>query len=497
MVRSGRFAEGWPAPVLVAALALNIACAGAKKNDGAGGMVGSAGGNGGHGPIGVLLGNAGTTDAATGLGGVTGTDGPGPVIGTDALGDAACATATQVAKQVPLDLYVMLDSSGSMLGTVSATSTVTKWTAVNDALKTFLQDPKSDGLGIGLQYFPLIQPNVPIDCEADATCNGHGPCQRFSVCEGATDLVLCETNTDCRGLGTQTCVRLGACAVSTDTLCTGIGLRCSNNRNDVCTMVAGFCEGRDRCDSPSYATPAVEVATLPDARAALLASLAQQTPDGLTPTAGALSGAIAHAQTLARANPTHKVAVLLATDGLPSECDPSDTAGISAIAAAARAGTPPIATYVIGVFTPDEMAGAQTNLDALAAAGGTGKAFVISTNSASVTTSFLNALNAVRTSGLSCQYSVPTNTQDGSVIDYYKVNVQFTSGSGQTVTIGNVKNRAACSATAGGWYYDVDPTTGATPQTISICDTSCAQLGADAAGKVDILLGCATMIIVG
>jgi hypothetical protein len=85
--------------------------------------------------------------------------------------------------------------------------------------------------------------------------------------------------------------------------------------------------------------------------------------------------------------------------------------------------------------------------------------------------------------------------QDGGAVDYARVNVQFTSGSGQQVTIGNVKNRAACSATRGGWYYDVDPSTGAIPKTISICDASCTQMRADPAGRVDILLGCLTIIV--
>jgi hypothetical protein len=76
------------------------------------------------------------------------------------------------------------------------------------------------------------------------------------------------------------------------------------------------------------------------------------------------------------------------------------------------------------------------------------------------------------------------------------VNVQFTSGTGQTVTIGNVHDRAACSPTKGGWYYDVDPSTGATPRTINICPTACAPLQADPAGRVDILLGCTTVVIV-
>ena len=276
----------------------------------------------------------------------------------------------------------------------------------------------------------------------------------------------CATNSDC-ARGTGTCVRLGGCGVSGGYCApAGTGYSCSTTPGDGCLAIPGYCDLRDKCDSASYAAPAVEVAALPGAAAALVASLNQHMPDGLTPTAGALSGAIAHAQALARANPTHKVVVLLATDGLPSECDPVDINSVAALASTAQAGTPSISTYVIGVFAPAEMASAQTNLDTLAAAGGTGQAYIVSTNSANVTQSFVSALNAVRSSGLSCQYTVPLNTQDGGQIDYYSINVQFTSGNGQTVTIGNVKDRQSCSATQGGWYYDVDPSTGAVPKTI-------------------------------
>ena len=208
------------------------------------------------------------------------------------------------------------------------------------------------------------------------------------------------------------------------------------------------------------------MARLPGAAAALVSSLNQHLPEGLTPTSGALAGAVAHARALAAANPTHKVVVLLATDGLPSECEPTDIAGVAAIAATAQAGSPAISTYVIGVFAPAEMASAQANLDTLAAAGGTGRAFIVSTNSQNVTQSFVAALNTVRTSSLACQYTVPAVPGDGGQVDYFSVNVQFTSGAGQTVTVGNVKNRASCSATQGGWYYDADPAAGATPQTI-------------------------------
>ena len=443
---------------------------------------------------------AGASGAARdgGSGGAAGTssdntDGPGRVIGADALGDAACATATQRAEQLPLDIYVMMDSSGSMLDFVSTTGTATKWTAVRAALISFLQDPQSAGIGVGLQYFPLVQPGVPETCETTGECAGFGPCDILRTCSMTPTVTACVSNADCRG-GGGTCVRLGVCNASGG-YCAPPGGACSTAANDECLAIAGYCLARDKCDVPSYTAPAVEVAPLPGAAAALVSSLNQHTPDGLTPTSGALAGAVAHAQALARANPTHKVVVLLATDGLPSECAPTDIAGVAAIAATAQAGSPAISTYVIGVFAPEEMAAAQANLDALAAAGGTGRAFIVSTNSQNVTQSFVAALNAVRTSSLACQYAVP-GVAGGGQVDYFSVNVQFTSGAGQTVTVGNVKNRAGCSATQGGWYYDADPAAGGAPQTISICDTSCTQMRADPQGRVDVLLGCKTIIIV-
>jgi hypothetical protein len=469
---------------IAAAASIAAGCAGTKQRP-SGGSDGAAAGPG---PISGGGGGGGA--------GASATDGPGRVIGADALGDAACATATQQAEQVPLDIYVMMDSSGSMADTIATTTTTTKWDAVRAALTAFLQDPQSAGIGVGIQYFPQVVPGVMDSCQADGDCGAYGPCGIIRTCSMTATVTPCATNADCtRAQGT--CVRLGVCGVSSG-YCSPAGPQylCSAAAGDSCLAIAGYCDARDRCDAASYATPAVEVAPLPGAAAALVASLGQHTPDGLTPTAGALSGAIAHAQALARANPTHKVVVLLATDGLPSECTPSDIAGVAALASAADMGTPPIATYVIGVFAPSEMASAQSNLDTLAAAGGTGKAFVVGTGNTNVTQSFVSALNAVRSSGLSCQYTVPTATADGGQIDYFSINVQFTSGAGQTVTIGNVKDRASCSATQGGWYYDVDPSTGAVPQTISICDTSCSQMKADPAGRVDILLGCKTVIII-
>jgi hypothetical protein len=326
-------------------------------------------------------------------------------------------------------------------------------------------------------------------------CGAGGTCQNKG-CSGSNRLEFCQANAEC-GAG-NTCAPLGLCSLTPDFFCLNVGGVCGAGargtpRGNTCVAPLFSCQ-TDICEAATYAMPAVEVATLPGSANALIASLDMHTPAGLTPTSGALSGAIAHAQALAKANPTHQEVVVMATDGFPSECVPLDIPTIAGIAAKGLAGPPSISTFVIGVFAPAEATEAQMNLNAIASAGGTKQAFVINL-SQNVTQQFVAALNAIRTAALSCEFKVPTPAP-GETLDYYSVNVQYTSGAGQAVTIGNVSSKAACSPTKGGWYYDVDPANGGTPQNISICDTTCTQLRGDAAGRVDVLLGCKTEIIV-
>ncbi len=72
-------------------------------------------------------------------------------------------------------------------------------------------------------------------------------------------------------------------------------------------------------------------------------------------------------------------------------------------------------------------------------------------------------------------------------LDYNKINVQYTPGSGPAQALGNVANSGACTA-AGGWYYDSN----AAPTKIEFCPATCTSVSADTTGKVDVLLGCAT-----
>jgi len=401
--------------------------------------------------------------------------------------DAACAMQSAVARTSPLDLYMMVDSSGSMTDKTAAGTT--KWAAVQSAMGAFFNDPMSGGISVGLQYFPLIQPNVPTTCASNTSCGSFGPCDLYRTCFGiaTTQIVLCTANSDCRA--GESCVQLGQCPLSGGS-CAPLGVYCP--LGDTCVPYDGYCHGRDRCDVASYAAPAVPFATLPAAAASLTASLTAHLPDGRTPTGPALSGALQAGQARATAVPDHKAAVVLVTDGLPTECTPLDIPAIAAVAASGAAGTPAVPTFVIGVFGPDEAATARPNLDALAVGGGTGAAVVIDT-SQDVTKALQAALNRIRTMAVACSFQIPQATM--GAIDFRKVNVQVSGAGGATSTIGYVGSKASCDAARGGWYYDVDPATGQSPSTIIACDATCAQLRSDASARIDIVLGCQTIVI--
>ncbi len=234
------------------------------------------------------------------------------------------------------------------------------------------------------------------------------------------------------------------------------------------------------CTASDYATAAVEIAALPGVSSALVSSIAAHSPTSGTPTSAALQGAIDHASSWAGAHPGDVTAVVLATDGDPEQCDTNLT-DIDAIAAAGLAGTPKVATFVIGVGA------SLTNLNGIAAAGGTTSAFVVDTNS-NVTTQFLAAMNAIRNSA-SCTYQIPVPSS--GMANYQQVNVVYTPNGGAAITIPNVASMAMCPANGDGWYYD-NPTN---PTAILLCTSTCGTVQADATGTVDIALGCNTVIL--
>lgn len=154
--------------------------------------------------------------------------------------DAArgCEKGTYTAKARPLDMFILLDQSGSMQEDED------RWTPVTKALKGFVNGAEVAGIGVALQYFPL------------------------------------GTNDDFK------------------------------------------------CQSKSYETPDVAMASLPQNASAIVSSIDAHyfshdqccdTPEHAgTPTRPAMEGAVAYMRGYIQKNPEHVGVILLATDGEPS-----------------------------------------------------------------------------------------------------------------------------------------------------------------------------------
>jgi hypothetical protein len=375
-----------------------VGCGGSTTGDGAGGSgtIGTTG-------VGGTIGGIGTTGAG-------GTTGSGAGNGGGAVGiDAACVANVQEGESIPVNLHFLVDRSGSMtcpLGNAGQNCNnqlamrmpPDRWSAITDALNSFVVAPASSGIGVGLEFFPI---------------NGG-----------------------------------------------------NNNNQD--------------CQRTSYQIPAVPFALLPGAANGFGIALAQTMPNGQTPTTPALQGAIDFARSQVMANPSRDVAVVLTSDGIPNGCN-STVANAAAAAMAGATGMPPIKTYVIGV-------GPQlNNLNQIAAAGGTGQAFLIDTNNtaAAVAAQFTAALGKIA-APITCNYTIPTT---GKTPDFGAVNVQSRVGaSGSPQLVLKVPDAAGCGTT-GGWFYDTN--TG-TPTKITLCPSTCSPLTNTEGSQLQILIGCAT-----
>lgn len=401
--------------------------------------------------------------------------------------DFSCVKQTEEATRVAVEMYIMLDRSESMLGVTGTGQT--KWDAIRAALTMFVADPRSAGLYVGLQYFPLGKPGVPTECVEDSDCGIGGPCMT-KLCQppptAATFVpTYCASDAECPS-DTLGCAEFGLCERDTSVVCFEFGFAACGLRGD-CLHVRSACKGFSTCEAADYAAPAVTIGELPGQASSIMTSLSGATPVGLTPTSAALAGALQQASQRATAEPTHRVIALLATDGLPTECEPIDPAGVAAIAERAASQTPALNTYVIGVFSPAETP-ALMNLDSWAKAGGTEKAFVLDP-SQDVNAQFLDALEKIRGGTLSCEYVLPPSPQ-GSEIDLGLVNVDVVSDQ-KTQQLRYVGDAASCGKTAFGWHYDADPASGKATKIVT-CSTTCDMLKSTS-GRVEVRIGCKTI----
>ena len=426
-----RSAALWGALGLATAVA-GASCSAARGTNttqftsGSGGTAaGTPSGSGGSGPSG--------SGGGVGSGFVvsSGTSGSG---GLDP--DGGCAGTATTAQQLPLDMYIMLDQSGSMTDPVMGGGN--KWMAVTGALQAFVSQPGLSGISVGIQYFgqpPGGASMCPMACATDADCGSAacGPCF-FGTCLGGSG-------------------------------------------------------GSDSCNAVDYTKPEVEIAPLPGVAGAIITSMGMHMPSTSTPTQPALQGAIDHAKAWAAMHPGHVVVAVLATDGAPTECAVQDGPGLAQIAAAGLSGTPSVKTFTIGIFASSDIPSGPNLLNDISAGGGTTKSFTIDTANQNTNQQFLMALNAIRGASLGCQYKIPVPT--AGMLDYTKVNVQYSpGGGGPAQDFPKSDDKAHCPATGDGWYYDNN----AAPTQILLCDKTCAKVGADSTGTVNIVLGCQTKL---
>ncbi|MBK8253125.1 MAG: VWA domain-containing protein [Polyangiaceae bacterium] len=403
-----------------------------------------------------------------------------------------CVSLQTSAGLADLDVFNMVDVSGSM--EYQTADGTTKWDAMRAAFQAFLTDADSAGIGVALTFFPVVDPNVPEVCTTENACGNPISCKKYSMCfpDGGE---LCDTQADCADAGfpNDTCEPLGFCENNTEQVClvnqSGIGCEAA----DGACLNAGLCDNHFDCSINTYQNPVVDVTVLPEGATAVLSAMNNTVPDGGTTTLPALAGAIQKAISWTNANPTHKAIVVLATDGLPTNCDPaldSDTPElgiqhlVDVAAEGAKAG---VQTFVIGVFNPEEAAEAAPNLDAIAKGGGTDNAFLISTES-NVTKALVEALNEVRLTSTSCELAIPL--VNGQLPDLTHLTVEITPPNSAPVEIPYRESGDNCHPTEGGYYFNTplgDPTP---PSRIILCPTSCALFGTTANRIADLKVAC-------
>lgn len=203
----------------------------------------------------------------------------------------------------------------------------------------------------------------------------------------------------------------------------------------------------------------------------------QPNPVGLgTPISAALDGAVSWAEDFTDNAPAgERAVVVFVTDGEPSGCV-RQTNAIAAIAG--RGAGNGVMTFAVGL-----QGSSEAQLNAIAREGGSGSGIFVGDGNAQQ--DLLEALNAIRGRALACDFPLPS----GQNVDPRKINVTFTSESGDPQQWNKVDNQGACGNN-NGWYFD-DPND---PSSVILCPTSCETASSEPEAKLEVILGCETNV---
>jgi hypothetical protein len=229
----------------------------------------------------------------------------------------------------------------------------------------------------------------------------------------------------------------------------------------------------------AYDIPDVELAPLPGNALAIAASLGAHAPSGFRATGPALAGALAHMKEWARAHPGRTPVVVLVTNGLPADCEPRRLADLEGLASEAFATEPRVRTFVVALGAGTH----QAELDALAKAGATTRAFAV--DDRDIVNQVAQSLRVVTDARLTCDFDLLRLDDPDASLDSSKFALSYTPfATMQPELLERLNVASDCSLDdAEGWYFD-DPQA---PTKAVLCPGTCARL---AAGRVQVLLAC-------
>lgn len=398
----------------------------------AGGASSDSSGNGAAGTGGSDSGGAGGTSAGGSAGaGSSLVGGSGGMVGKGGASmldpDAGCAYASFSAARVPASMLIVMDRSGSMGDPVTKGGSGSKWDSAVSALDGAL-DAAADDLEMGIERFP----EGKFDDSLEGLC-----------------LIQSPLTPQCKAL-----LEDGGC-------------------KDIA------------------AEPNVLVGPLSTTRKTIEQFLSSTQPKANTPTLWALKNAWDY---MAKYPAKGDRYVLLVTDGIPTfhtppmlglpemnlEC--GVLADLGTATTAAKTGTPPVKTFVIGVPGDND---AQV-LSGIAYLGGTGKPgcdfnagnchFQIGTSN--FQKDLQDALTEITGKVTNCVFEVPK----GMNADPAFVNVELDTPMGSSTVLKDPSH-------ADGWDYTDD-----TDTKIELFGPACDAIKANASSKVQVLFGCATML---
>jgi hypothetical protein len=506
---------------------------------------------------------ASSSDTGDGTGGAAPGVNPGFVVGASdlpgesspapgAVDSGGCLGETRQAEAIGLDMFVMLDLSGSMLDLLpAAPGPTSKWDAVRGSLESFVGAPETSGIGIGLQYFPQANAGVPFACTSNADC-GSGPCTS-SLCvtrgqvndpEGGVPLefwrpadaggTLCLTDADCDASGGSCQTLHGACVLPAGASSANPSAHFANvSATPTTSIVPALCESQQDCGG------------VPDSRceAVGLCSLA---PVQCTASVGCRPGAgecLSFPYTCA-----DYTSCDVARYGTPAIAISAATSHAADVIASLRAQVPVGATptgpalsgaldharawaeqhpgrQVVTVLATDGFPTVCEPLEIpdialLASTAASGprpvRTFVIGVfGDADLGADGQARLDEIARAGGS-ERAIVVNTA-GDVtrdfldalngirstavscdfqldaapgLDFDHVNLQVTDAEGERIELLSVSDRTACGD-ADGWYYVRD--SAGVPLQLSVCPATCEQLERERA-RVDLQIGCVTRI---